>query len=535
MEKVKSKKSSILFGAATAFFTFAVFMIVYYIVFPSEAYFHADCTDTILWAQASLDSKSIFNPDFGYAATLPFGGTMIMIPLVAIFGVGMTAHHIGMIIFTLLMFASFLLLCRSIEMSISSSLFTVGALAFTLCASEKLREIFYEHVIYYSICVVMISVLLSLLIRFEKACQGGNKKKVAVLASMAVVFTVCSALDGIQVLALGIFPVLFALAADIFFGKEKILSKKNRAAELGIAITVVAMAVGVLIFVMLPKGITVKYSDYYYSYSDMGEWIANLEKLPIEWFRLFGINAESGMNIIFSFDSIINIIKLAVSVIILLVPIVGFVFMRRLKKPQRYAVLAHFGISAVIVFGFVFGVLSTANWRLSPMICTGLLASAATFTGMRKNPVSVRFESLIACLLVLLSVVSTVTIAQMPRNGIEFNPKYGIIKELEGRGLDYGYATFWNSQVITVLSDSRVRAANVDVDSNGVTPCKYQANVKWFENQEDVDKYFLLLSDAEVETLRATDDWILCDALTVERIYFDGWTVLVFDNTAFLS
>lgn len=534
MDKFKNKKNSIIFGAATAFLTFAVLMVVYYIVSPSAAYFHADCTDTILWAQASLDSKSIFNPDFAYAATLPFGGTMIMIPFVAIFGVGMTAHHIGMVIFTLLMLASFLLLCRSIEMSVSSSFFTVGALAFTLCASEKLREIFYEHVIYYSICVAMISVLLSLLIRFEKAYRAGNKKKAVIFACVAAVFTVCSALDGIQVLALGIFPVLFALAVDIFFGKEKILSKENCATELGIAVTVVAMAVGMLIFSVLSNGISVGYSNAYVSYSDMEEWVTNLEKFPVAWFGLFGINAEYGMSI-FGFDSIINIIKLAVSVMILLVPIVGLIFIRKLEKPQRYAVLAHFGVSAVIMFGFIFGILSTANWRLSPMICTGLLASAATFTGLRKNIVSVRFEALTACLLVLLSVVSTVTIAQMPRNGIEYNPKYAIIKELESRGLDYGYATFWNSQVITVLSDSRVHAANVDVNSDGVTPCKYQANIKWFETQEGVDKYFLLLSDSEVETLRETNDWFLCDALVSERIYLDGWTVFVFDNTDFLK
>ena len=43
----------------------------------------------------------MFNPDFGYAALLPFGGTTVMIPLVAIFGVGMTAQHIGMAIFAL--------------------------------------------------------------------------------------------------------------------------------------------------------------------------------------------------------------------------------------------------------------------------------------------------------------------------------------------------------------------------------------------------------------------------------------------------
>lgn len=177
MDTLKKMKKPLVFGAAVAFLTFAVGMIIYYIIWPSEAFFHADCSDTILWAQASYDSKSLFNPDFGYAATLPFGGTMLMVPFIGIFGVSMTTQHIGMVLFALLMLASFFLLCRSIGMSVPSSLFTVGVTGLTLCASEKLREIFYEHVIYYSICVVIIAVLLSLVIRFEDALSQGNKKK----------------------------------------------------------------------------------------------------------------------------------------------------------------------------------------------------------------------------------------------------------------------------------------------------------------------------------------------------------------------
>ncbi len=123
----------------------------------------------------------------------------------------------------------------------------------------------------------------------------------------------------------------------------------------------------------------------------------------------------------------------------------------------------------------------------------------------------------------------------MDSNGIVNNEKYQLISVLEAYGLDYGYATFWNSQVITVLSDSEVRAANIDVNEKGIAPCRYQANMKWFEDQEDVDRYFVLLSDSEVETLRATDDWALFDALVTDEIKLDNWTIYLFDSTAFLD
>lgn len=55
----------------------------YYILFPGWGYFHSDCTDTILWAQASYDAGALFNPDFEYACLLPFGGQLLMLPFIA--------------------------------------------------------------------------------------------------------------------------------------------------------------------------------------------------------------------------------------------------------------------------------------------------------------------------------------------------------------------------------------------------------------------------------------------------------------------
>lgn len=533
-DNLKKFKKPLVVGAATFFMTFALSVVIYYIIYPSAAYFHSDCSDTILWAQASVDSKSLFNPDFGYAATLPFGGTMIMIPLVALFGVGMTAQHIGMVIFALLMFASFWLVCRSIKLSTPASLFTVGVLALTFCASEKLREIFYEHVIYYSICVVMICVLLSLLIRFEEAHHAGNGRKAIAFALLAAVFSFCGALDGMQAVAMGILPVLFAAVAEAFLSARKITCEENRTVGIASVAVLIGAAVGTAVFSVISSGVDVGYSGAYSSYANMDEWIENLGKFPVEWFELFGVDAYYGMKI-FSFDSVINIVRIAASVLVLLVPVVGLLFLRKLEKVQRYTVLAHFGVSAVIMFGFVFGILSSANWRLSPMICTAVLATAATFAGLRKSRISIRFEAVAACLLALLSVISINEIVEMPQNGIELNPKYGLVKELEARGLDRGYATFWNCQTITVLSDSRVMAANIDVNEDGIAPAYYQANKNWFKKQEGQDKYFVLLSDEETETLRKTDDWFLFEVVTEECVDLDGWNIFITRSLIFLE
>ena len=96
----------------------AVSAAVYYILGPAEGYFHADCSDSLYWANASLESGSVFDKTYNYAALLPFSANLWMTPLIAAFGFGMTAQNIGMIIFVLVFCASLIYFCRKAGMSI---------------------------------------------------------------------------------------------------------------------------------------------------------------------------------------------------------------------------------------------------------------------------------------------------------------------------------------------------------------------------------------------------------------------------------
>lgn len=526
----------IVWLAVTALFAAgALASVIYYIIYPSAEFFHGDCTDTILWAQASYDSGTLFNPDFGYAAMLPFGGTMLMIPFIGIFGVSMTTHHIGMVLFTLLFFAAAWLLCRSLRFSLPMSFSAVGVLALTLCSSAKLREIFYEHVIYYSITAAIIFVLLSLLIRFKESIRdSASSAKLTVVVFATVIFSALSALDGMQVVATGIFPVLFAAVAEIFLEKDrKLFEKENRISVYFCMICGIATVIGMVILGALSDGVTAGYASAFSQYADMNEWLSNLGKFPEQWFSLFGVDAAYGMGI-FSVESIINIIRIAASAIIAIVPVIALIFYKKFDYASKVLILAHYGVSGVIMFGYIFGILSAANWRLSPMICTGIMVCFAAFRAAKPHVLAIRFSALAACVLVLMSAISVKTIADMDKNGIENNEKYQLAKVLEENGLEYGFATFWNSQAITVLSDSRVRVANTDINENGITPCGYQANTNWFAMQEGVDEYFVLASDYEISILEQTADWELFSSLVRDVIEIEGYKIFIFDSVLFL-
>lgn len=534
VDLIKLKKFFV-YALSSFFAAICVTGVIYYIIYPSEAFFHADCSDTILWAQASYDSGTMFNPDFGYAAMLPFGGTTLMLPFIGAFGVSMTTHHIGMVLFTVLLFASVFVLCRCLDFSLPLSMVTAGSFAAVLCASEKLREIFYEHVIYYSICVFIICVLLSLFIKFKESLKESHIGKLVIVTFATVIFSVCAALDGMQVIATGVVPVFFAAVMEIFLDKNrKLFSKESRSSLYFCLISGFSVIVGLMLLSMLANGVSAGYAGAYSSYANMNEWLTNLFKFPEHWFSLFGVDAYYGMSL-FSVESIINMVRMATAVIIAGVPVIALVFYRKFDFPSKLLILTHFGLSAVIMFGFVFGILSAANWRLSPMICTGILVCFAVLKIVKGYVVPQRFAAVMLSIFIVMSGVSFFTVAKMDKNGIVNNDKYGVIQYLKENELDYGYATFWNSQVITVLSDSQVKAANVDVNDAGIAPCPYQANMNWFKPQEGVDRYFVLLSSAEEVTLMQTEDWRYFEDLPVERHIFEDYIIYVFNTVDFLN
>ncbi|MBP7402385.1 MAG: hypothetical protein KBA30_07200, partial [Clostridia bacterium] len=56
----------------------AVAVVLYAVIVVAAGEFHADFTDTVLWAEATFRSGRLFDPEFYYAAAMPFGGQWLM-------------------------------------------------------------------------------------------------------------------------------------------------------------------------------------------------------------------------------------------------------------------------------------------------------------------------------------------------------------------------------------------------------------------------------------------------------------------------
>ncbi len=96
---------------------------------------------------------------------------------------------------------------------------------------------------------------------------------------------------------------------------------------------------------------------------------------------------------------------------------------------------------------------------------------------------------------------------------------------LQTNGYDFGYASYWNANIITELTDGQVEVANV-LDPVSLEYFKWSSPMKYYEEGYTAGEVFLLLTAEEVA--EAADSVALQNGTVV---YEDGaYTVLVYES-----
>ncbi|MBR5348121.1 MAG: hypothetical protein IK125_02690 [Lachnospiraceae bacterium] len=508
-----------------------VFTVLFYIFGPGVGYMHSDCTDTILWAQASYDSGKWISPYFYYAAQLPFGGNLLMLPLIPAFGVSVMTHNLGMMFFMFLFVASLFLACRAAGLSLPYRLDCIGLALLVISSSEKMWEIFWGHVIYYSLGAMFLFFGFAILISIERRFREGKLTWASAL--LALLYFTCITLDGSQMMILVTAPLLGGLFLERFFDTEsKLNCRENKTFVFLAGLLMLASLFGLIWLFGILNARTAGYADAYSVWSNMNEWSQHLLDLPNAWFRLFGLEIYERVPM-FGIASVGYMLRLLTALVIAILPIGLLIRYKHIKdRPLKIFLWSHLILSAAIVFAFVFGLLYTANWRLAPIIASGLVLLIMTIGYEIKNRG-------IAQRLVLLATVPLVLTAFLNAGvilgkGFYYNRDkaiYQVADFLEEHDLTYGYASFWNSQLLTVYTAEKVKARNVSFSDSGLHHENYQTSTFWFGPQEGVDRYFVLMSSNEYKTWRNSESGaaVLENKLEIYQ-NVNGFVIVVFDH-----
>jgi len=529
------------------FTALSLWTLLYYITGPALAYFHSDCTDSLLWAQMMIESGSVLSEDFAYAAILPFGSPLWMVPILKICGYTYTAQVISMSVFAVIFVLSAISLFRALGWRFSLCGAASFCLSLLLSGSVKLREIMWEHVIYYSLGILFLMLTANLSIRLYRRVSAygegdHSKKNKAILAIFALLlFLLCAgiATDGFQMIAITAVPVIAALIAlAVFDSKNALFSNVSKGKYLLICCMAVGMVTGLLALNVITKNgeISAGYENAYSQWSDLSVWMDNALKFPYQYLSLFGIEIEKNQPL-FSLDSIFVMLRLAVALLLLISPILLLCRYKKIRSDAEKILLwSHLVVTAVIMLGFICGKLSGANWRLVPMLGSSILVTLIYVKELLwSEEVEKRIGTVFAALLICVSFLTAQTMLQMPHNA--GNTFQNIATTLSNKGYTYGYATFWQSNNTTLLSNGRVKVVTVNINNGTVERRAYQTASYWFEDQEGQEDYFLLLTANEYQEVKRSKYWqdlnLNCDL--IDEFTCDGYHILVFNGNVFTT
>jgi len=128
-------------------------------------------------------------------------------------------------------------------------------------------------------------------------------------------------------------------------------------------------------------------------------------------------------------------------------------------------------------------------------------------------------------------VLQAGTILAMPPDNTARNSLYALAEKLEENHLTYGYASFWQANALTIISDSQVKCRSIAIEEGSAVLRYYQCNQNWYKDQPDQENYFLLLTLSEAQELKNAN----CILLTHPHETFDfmQYEVWIFEKNIF--
>jgi len=498
-------------------FVYVFLASFYYVTTVAKSEFHSDCTDTIMWANASYESGKVYDPDFVYACFLPFGTNLLMQPFLGIFGLSMTTHIIGMTLFFLILSACFFFMMKFTGSDFKGCCFGTAAFLGLTLSSEKLREIFWGHTIYYTLgllflifAVMMYFRIISLIRKRQTAVQKGEKTSVitartVICCCILCLFIMFAGTDGISAISIFFLPFTAAVAAEHFVNSDTgLLSKKTLKVAVQVIVFSVMTILGILINNAWKGDLKAGYQDANSVYSAMNTWPDHLRNLPMAWLDLFGVKNLEGEKLMAG-KGLVNLFYIFAALLLAALPVVATYFYSRYSKKDkalRMWVWIHWAVSAIVLLGYICGVLFGANWRITPVMGTAMILSIlfvrwalAQKTTISRMAFILFLPAIIVCFINVKNTFST------PKDAYKENNVIELARVLEDNKLDKGYATFWNCNSIAVASSNNIKIREVTVDDNGINKRFYQSSKKWFDDIKADDECFLLVTQSEYNTI----------------------------------
>lgn len=511
-----------------AVFIIGILAVLYYIVIAQKVEFDSDFTDTILWAEAMLTGNGLFDTTFSYAYTLPFGGSLLMAPFVAMFGVGYKAHALGFILFLAIFIFALYKLFRAMDFSVNTSFVSTGAVLLLSLPTKNTRMIMWGHVIHYSLGLLFVIIALSVYKRIDMDAENLLKDKktlrwVIVLAILTMLF--CS--NGLTTILFFALPFYGAVIIERFVKTDENITCRNNINTLLVTIICgISGMAGFVISKIMQRGVSTVYDSMFKNIQSWQNWVWDFED-RIRCMLVVCVCELSSDVPMESFTGIRIMYMALFGFVIMIIPAMAFISYRIIEsKIIKMLMISYAVLLLSTLFIYDFSMARGTAHRMVGIYMTAVLVTVTYTAWLINNNKLQRYGVVLAIILLGASVFSLYSVVSL-RGQNRFEK---LAETLEENELKYGYAEYWSAQVTTVLSDSKVEVCPINIGEDGtVSKRLYNIRESQFNSKEGVGKYFAFLSAWEYETVK---DNLGSDAIETIKFDDDGY-ILVFDHNIF--
>lgn len=525
--------------ASLSVFLIGVLAVAYYIIIAQKVEFDSDFTDTVIWAKAMITGNGVFDKSMHYAYTLPFGGSILMAPFVAIFDVSYTAHVLGFVLFFIIFVVALYKFMKAMNLTVNESLVATGLVLIMSLSSKEIRMTMWGHVIHYSLGFLFVVIGLTLFSKIDiekisiieknivETNNANRGPKYLVWVLVFGVFTLLCCTNGLTIILFYAVPLFGAIVLERFIDTEsELFCKININTGIIVVVCGVLGMVGFITSKLMLRNVVTVYDDMFKTIPMWQHWVWDITE-RVRTFLMCFCGEVSGDVAMESFSGIRIMYMALVGFVIIFVPFIAGVSYKKIdNKNMRIFLLSYYVLLFATLFVFDFSVARGTAHRLAGLYMTAVTVTVVYMIWLARDVKLQRFGYLLAFILAGASLFCLYGTASLRGE----NRYSKLARVLEENELKYGYAEYWSAQVTTVLSDNRVEVASVFINEDGsIAKQEYNTFEKQFSEREDSEKYFVFLSAWEYETVK---DTIGKDSSEVIQFDDDGY-IMVFDNNIF--
>jgi len=512
-----------------------IIFLVWYIFFGYQSFFHSDSAASVLLAREIVDTGQFFPHDFNYVNSdlwVLFVHTFI-IPLLAFMPAGYTTHAISALISSAIILYGIWLLSGIVLKDASKRVFIVAiyAAGFSGFAAENLYgQVSYGFVLAFSCYLLFAS---------WKFLTSNNREQLYYGFFVGFIITLEVWANPQRALISYLLPLFITLVFYTCCGNAPLSAHGKKIVKLFL-IMMMGTVLGVALHIIVISHVSHVGGAGSATWLDYNGMLHNTSFLLKQILAIFGglvtphisLTSPKGLYDAISFIAILSLIYL-----------MGISLKKCIQERYNSAVfLAVYGIASFALVCFIELTTSVPDMSdpiqssryLVPPLLLLTFSVLTTHYDYRKHPIYFICYMLV-CFVLVTDAYKTYVISDVNSNsgnqwgqpGQRHVHAMGIVNFLEKHGLHYGYATYWNAGILSVLSDEKVRVRQIQLSGGIPVPMRHLSSNRWYLPNAWVGKTFLLLTNQEVSLIDQEKMKVYGQKI-IQKLSFENYTILVF-------